>query len=188
MEERVCVLEQIEKDRNDLQLTAREDTMTATNSQDPDTLCGVKFITDREHTSMVTMSLPNKLQVGHNVHSAPFFSDDHDSGYQMCIRMDIHESKKSETHLQFSFVIMCGKHDDKLPWPFNRKVTVVCTHTKDGKDSLKSFTIQPNSSKSFECPKSDLNKPRKFLTKSLCEMQSNGFISDNTIVFAVTVI
>lgn len=106
----------------------------------------------------------------------------------MCIQMNIHESKKGETRLSFSLVIMRGKRDDRLPWPFNRQVTLVCKSTQKSKKHL-TFIVDPKSDKSFERPKLYLNKPIAFFSeKRYHELLSEGLISDNKIVFFVTVI
>ena len=55
-----------------------------------------------------------------STNSAPFFSDRNNSGYQMCINLSRSEGLNPE--LTFALVIMRGKLDKTLSWPFNRKM------------------------------------------------------------------
>ena len=184
LEERVGKLEQKLTDEQTQQIPkcAHQDvTDSQGHSSDDIDTCTTKFITNREQTTEVV--IPFKLQATQSVqHSTPFFSDHDNSGYQMCIQMNRGDS--SDPELTFSLVIMKSKQDDQLPWPFNRQITIELTN--DGKGIL--TTIYPKSEKSFERPKYDLNKPFKFMCKRYNDLLSDGSISDDKIVFLVTVV
>ena len=190
LDERVGILEQKVNERDEFSSSHKESEHTNTRGTHKcDNYVGYKFTTDREKTSEVVLCLPHKLQSSLRViNSTPFFSDHEDSGYQLCLQRSLHESKNKQSILTFSFVIMNGgKCDDKLPWPFNRQVTLVCSSSKNDDNSL-TRTINPKPSRSYERPTSVLNKPVKFLTMSLDELEDAGFISDNKITFFVTVV
>lgn len=119
-----------------------------------------------------------------STNSTPFFSDKGNSGYQMCIH--VNASDEINPELSFSLVIMRGKVDKHLPWPFSREITFRLIN-KDDCNKHKIVTVQPKSEKSFHRPKSDLNEPFVFLQNRYSRLFDDGFIRDDKITFHVTV-
>lgn len=160
-----------------------------------DVLRCAKFTTDRECVSEVKM--PIKLRGKPMSYSMPFFSDRDDYGYQMCILMNMQdcEAQICDADLSFSLVIMRGKHDKQLPWPFSRKVNLsFLSETKSGTKMTHVVNPKsdkrhehPKSDKKYERPKSDLNKPIPFLNTRYEKLVRDGLINDDMIVFSVTV-
>ena len=137
-----------------------------------------------DETVTTTIVIPCEPQTStKSTNSTPFFSDKDNSGYQMCINLS--RSDHMNPELRFAFVIMRGKQDKILPWPFNRKIILTVIGNNACKD--KTITIQPNSEKSFQHPKSDLSEPFIFLRVHYTVLFEGGFISDDEVSFRVTV-
>ena len=118
-----------------------------------------------------------------STNSAPFFSDAGDCGYQMCINLSRSEGLNPE--LTFALVLMRGKFDKNLHWPFSRKIILTVISNDASKHHV--ITIQPKSEKSFQRPKSDLNEPFAFLKKHYTVLFDGGFINDDKVAIQVTV-
>ena len=137
-----------------------------------------------DETVTTTIVIPCEPQTStKSTNSTPFFSDKDNSGYQMCINLSRSEDLNPE--LTFALVIMRGKLDKNLPWPFNRKIILTVIGNNTCKD--KTITIQPNSEKSFQRPKSDLSEPFTVLKIHYTVLFDDGFISDDKVTFRVTV-
>ena len=158
----------------DDQLKARLASSGTTN--DASTISDEKMAT--------TVVIPCEAQTStKRTNSAPFFSDIDNSGYQMCINLS--RSEELNPELTFALVLMRGKLDKHLPWPFNRKIVLTVISKDTSKHEV--IAIQPKSEKSFQRPKSDLNEPFIFLKKHYTVLFDGGFISDDKVAIQVTV-
>ena len=146
------------------------------------TICDEAVTTKPDYTIVMIPCEPQTPTKSTN--SAPFFSDKENTGYQMCIHLSRNEHIDPE--LTFALVIMRGKLDKILPWPFNRGIALTLVNIEDT-SKHKIIMIQPNSEKSFQRPKSDLNEPFIFLQQRYTGLFNGGFISDDKVTLHVTV-
>ena len=144
-----------------------------------------EMIRDEAVAMVTTVIIPYEPQTStKSTNSAPFFSNKDNSGYQMCVNPS--RSGHLNADLTFALVIMWGKHNKILPWPFNCKIVLTVISNDASKN--KSITIQPNSEKPFQRPKSDLNEPFTFLKQHYTILFDGGFVSDdNKVTVRVTV-
>ena len=163
------------------QLKAHQ-TSTSGTTNDASTCVLEESISDEAVTTEVV--IPCEAQTStKSTNSAPFFSDRNNSGYQMCINLSRSEDFNPE--LTFALVIMRGKLDKTLSWPFNRKIVLTVISNNASKHDV--ITIQPKSEKSFQRPKSGLSEPFPFLKKHYTVLFDGGFISDDRVTIQVTV-
>ena len=87
--------------------------------------------------------------------SPPFYTGR--NGYKMCLRAYLNGDGSGEgTHLSIFFVLMKGKYDPLLQWPFESKVSLILVDQDHMKHLVQSF--KPNLlSSSFQRPKTDMN-------------------------------
>ena len=157
-------------------------TSTTGATNDASTCELEELISDEAVTTKVV--IPCEAQTStKSTNSAPFFSDRNNSGYQMCINLSRSEGLNPE--LTFALVIMRGKLDKTLPWPFNRKIVLTVISNDASKHDA--IAIQPKSEKSFQRPKSDLNESFPFLKKHYTVLFAGGFINDDRVTIQVTV-
>ena len=87
------------------------------------------------------------------VQSLPFYTGR--NGYKMCIRAYLNGNGSGEgTHLSIFFVLMKGKYDPLLQWPFESEMTLVLVDQDHMKHLIQSFKPNPQSS-SFQKPCKD---------------------------------
>jgi hypothetical protein len=112
--------------------------------------------------------------------SPPFYSGKY--GYKMCLRLYIMGNGIGKgTHLSLFFVVMRGKFDNVLQWPFTHKVTFKLINQAGGKGIVEKFQPDPMNA-SFRKPKSDMNIASgcpRFISHT--ELEGNGFIVDDMI-------
>ena len=98
-----------------------------------------------------------EAKMGHitSICSPPFYTGR--NGYKMCLRAYLNGDGSGEgTHLSIFFVLMRGKYDPLLQWPFESKVSLILVDQDHKKHLVQSF--KPNSqSSSFQRPKTDMN-------------------------------
>ena len=180
-------LRSAQKDKDEFDLNDRyqpkaHQTSTSGTTNDASTCVLEESISDEAMTTEVV--IPCEAQTStKSTNSAPFFSDRNNSGYQMCINLSRSEGLNPE--LTFALVIMRGKLDKTLSWPFNRKMILTVISNDASKHDV--ITIQPKSQKSFQRPKSDLNEPFPFLKKHYTVLFDGGFINDDRVAIQVSV-
>ncbi|KAI1905096.1 hypothetical protein AGOR_G00012410 [Albula goreensis] len=87
--------------------------------------------------------------------SPAFFSSKY--GYKMCLRLYLNgDGTGRGTHLSLFFVVMRGKYDALLKWPFSQKVTLMLLDQNNREHIIDAF--RPDiSSTSFQRPISEMN-------------------------------
>ena len=78
-------------------------------------------------------------------------------GYKMCARIYMNgDGFGKNTHISLFFVVMKGEHDALLPWPFQKKITMMLLDQNNGEHMIDAFRSDPESS-SFQRPKNNMN-------------------------------
>ncbi|XP_028664597.2 TNF receptor-associated factor 2 [Erpetoichthys calabaricus] len=78
-------------------------------------------------------------------------------GYRMCLRLYLNgDGTGRGTHLSLFFVVMKGKWDALLKWPFNQKVTLMLLDQNNREHIIDAFRPDITSS-SFQRPNSEMN-------------------------------
>lgn len=87
--------------------------------------------------------------------SPAFYSSKY--GYKMCLRLYLNgDGTGRGTHLSLFFVVMKGKYDALLKWPFSQKVTLMLLDQNNREHVIDAF--RPDvSSTSFQRPVSEMN-------------------------------
>ena len=126
------------------------------------------------------------------IYSEPFYR----YGYKCRLRCDPNGySPAQNTHLSLYFVVMKGEHDDILPWPFHKKVTVTLIdqqeNVTDRKAIVKLLLADPNdfeNNTSFVKPVTESNPGYGYGNfVSHDKLEKNRYIADDTIIFQVQV-
>ncbi|XP_023674419.1 TNF receptor-associated factor 2-like [Paramormyrops kingsleyae] len=87
--------------------------------------------------------------------SPAFFSSKY--GYKMCLRLYLNgDGTGRGTHLSLFFVVMKGKYDALLKWPFSQKVTLMLLDQNNREHIIDAFRPDVNSS-SFQRPINEMN-------------------------------
>ena len=78
-------------------------------------------------------------------------------GYKMCARIYMNgDGFGKNTHISLFFVVMKGEYDALLPWPFQKKITMMLLDQNNGEHMIDAFRSDPESS-SFQRPKNNMN-------------------------------
>ncbi|XP_078271927.1 TNF receptor-associated factor 2-like [Rhinoraja longicauda] len=115
--------------------------------------------------------------------SPPFFTSR--GGYKLCLRMYLNgDGLGANTHLSLFLVIVKGKYDPILDWPFSKKVTFKLLDHRDGEQQVVSAFKPDTSSASFHRPRHAMNIASgcpQFMP--LAQLRSNwpAFVSDDTM-------
>ena len=115
-----------------------------------------------------------------SLYSAPFYTSR--DGYKMCGRVYLNgDGPGKGTHLSFFLVIMKGDCDDFLPWPFEKKVTVLLLNQNSGPDIAQAFF--PNYKLShYQRPQSDMNIASGCPTLAPVSVLSNpSYVKDDAL-------
>ena len=87
--------------------------------------------------------------------SRPFFTSQ--EGYKMRARIYMNgDGIGKNTHVSLFFVVMKGEYDALLPWPFQKKITMMLLDQNNGEHMIDAFRSDPESS-SFQRPKNNMN-------------------------------
>ena len=115
------------------------------------------------------------------IQSPPFLIRRIDS-YKMCIRAYLNGTGSGDkTHLSVFFVLMKGKYDPLLQWPFKSKVSLILVNQDTKKNVVQTFKPDPQSS-AFQRPTTDMNDPigsDEFATLSV--LDDTGFVKDDVM-------
>ncbi|XP_061911285.1 TNF receptor-associated factor 2 [Entelurus aequoreus] len=87
--------------------------------------------------------------------SPAFYSSKY--GYKMCLRLYLNgDGTGRGTHLSLFFVVMRGRHDALLKWPFSQKVTLMLLDQNNREHIIDAFRPDVTST-SFQRPTSEMN-------------------------------
>ena len=90
-----------------------------------------------------------------SIYSPPFYTSQY--GYKMCARIYMNgDGFGKNTHISLFFVVMKGEYDALLPWPFQKKITMMLLDQSNGEHMIDAFRSDPESS-SFQRPKNNMN-------------------------------
>jgi hypothetical protein len=94
------------------------------------------------------------------------------------------------THMSLFFVLMRGKHDAILTWPFSHKVTF-CLYDQTPAQRHIIDCFRPDvRSNSFQRPRSEMNTASgipEFVPLSIIERENNPYVRDDTMFIKVMV-
>ena len=109
-------------------------------------------------------------------------------GYRMCTRLYLNgDGMGKGTHLSLFFVIVRGKYDAILPWPFKQKVTMMLLDQAFDKPVIDAFRPDHTSS-SFKRPTSLMNIASGCpLFMPLADFNEGGYIKDDQIFIKIIV-
>ena len=115
-----------------------------------------------------------------SIYSRPFYTGR--NGYKMCIRAYLNGDGSGEgTHLSIFFVLMKGKYDPLLQWPFDHKISLILVDQDRKKDLVQTFRPDVQSS-SFQRPRTDMNVASgcpKFADLSI--LDNTSYVKDNVM-------
>jgi hypothetical protein len=124
-----------------------------------------------------------------SIYSPAFYSSP--VGYKMRARLYLNgDGNARRTHMSLFFVLMRGRNDPILKFPFNFKVTFcLYDQTSDQRHIIDSFRPDIRSS-SFQRPRSDMNIASgipKFFPLAMIQQEGNPYVRDDTMFIKVTV-
>ena len=109
-------------------------------------------------------------------------------GYKMCARIYLNgDGMGRGTHISLFFVVMRGRYDAILRWPFRQKVTFMLLDQGNVEHVIEAFRPDPNSS-SFQRPRGEANIPSGCPT--FCsneELSKRAYVCDDTMFFKIIV-
>ncbi|XP_033642803.1 TNF receptor-associated factor 3-like [Asterias rubens] len=120
-------------------------------------------------------------------YSPVFYTSRH--GYKLSARIYLNgDGLGKHTHMSLFFVVMRGRHDALLPWPFHQKVTFMLMNQNNREHVIDAFRPDPASS-SFKRPNSDMNVASGcplFIAQEVLD-STDSFIKDDTMFVKVVV-
>ena len=121
-----------------------------------------------------------------SIYSQPFYTSP--NGYKMCAKLYLNGDEMGRrSHLSLFFVIMRGKYDSVLPWPFKQMVTLILIDQGGRRHISHTFMPDPSSS-SFKRPRSEMNIASGCsLFVSLSTLDGGGYITDDTLFIKMIV-
>ena len=121
-----------------------------------------------------------------SIYSPPFYVGRF--GYKVCACLYPNGDRMGkETHVSVFFVIMRGKYDALLPWPFTQKVNFKLLDQDRIRDAYDCLRPDPQSS-SFKRPTSDMNIASGCPTFiSHKELRQGGYVQGDTIFVKIIV-
>ncbi|XP_071948247.1 TNF receptor-associated factor 2-like [Antedon mediterranea] len=128
------------------------------------------------------------IQQGSSIYSPVFYSGPH--GYKMCCRLFLNgDGVGKGSHFSIFFMLLRGKYDATLPWPFKHIVKFMLIDQNNFEHIMDGFKPEPNST-SFQRPKSERNIPTGcplFITPNEVEKSRNAYIKEDTMFIRVSV-
>ena len=109
-------------------------------------------------------------------------------GYKMCARIYMNgDGFGKNTHISLFFVVMKGEYDALLPWPFQKKITMMLLDQNNGEHMIDAFRSDPESS-SFQRPKNNMNVASGSpLFMPLNGLSNRGYVKDDTMFIKIIV-
>ena len=121
-------------------------------------------------------------------YSSPFYTSFH--GYKMCARIYLNgDGMGKGTHLSLFFVVMKGRYDNILHWPFRQKVTFMLVDQGNREHVVDAFRPDPTSS-SFKKPTHEMNIASGcplFVALTLLENDGYAYVKDDCLFVKVIV-
>ncbi|XP_072016532.1 TNF receptor-associated factor 2-like [Amphiura filiformis] len=121
-------------------------------------------------------------------YSSPFYTSYH--GYKMCARIYLNgDGMGKGTHLSLFFVVMKGRYDNILRWPFRQKVTFMMVDQGNREHVVDAFRPDPTSS-SFKKPTHEMNIASGcplFVALTLLENGNYAYVKDDCLFVKVIV-
>ena len=119
-------------------------------------------------------------------YSPPFFTDQY--AYKMCARVYMNgDGFGKNTHISLFFVVMKGDYDALLPWPFQKKITMMLLDQNNGEHMIDAFRSDPESS-SFQRPKNNMNVASGSpLFMPLEDLGNGAYVKDDTMFIKIIV-
>jgi hypothetical protein len=123
------------------------------------------------------------------IYSPPFYSSP--TGYKMRARLYLHgDGNARRTHMSLFFVLMRGRNDPILKFPFNYKVTFcLYDQTPQLRHIIDSFRPDIKSN-SFQRPRSEMNIASgipKFFPLAMIQQEGNPYVRDDVMFIKVMV-
>ena len=109
-------------------------------------------------------------------------------GYKMCARIYLNgDGMGKGTHISIFFVVMRGKYDALLRWPFRQKVTFMLLDQDNVEHVIDAFRPDPNSS-SFQRPRRETNIASGCpMFCSLAELNNHAYVRDDAMFLKIIV-
>ena len=121
-------------------------------------------------------------------YSPPFYTSYH--GFKMCARIYLNgDGMGKGTHVSLFFVVMKGRYDNILQWPFRQKVTFMLVDQEHREHVVYSFRLDPTSS-SFKTPTREINIVSgcpTFISLSQLENGTYAYVKDDCVFIKVIV-
>ena len=119
-------------------------------------------------------------------YSPHFYSSQY--GYKMCARIYMNgDGFGKGTHISLFFVVMKGDFDALLPWPFQKKITMMLLDQSNGEHMIDAFRSDPESS-SFQRPKNNMNVASGSpLFMALADLSNRAYVKDDTMFVKIIV-
>ena len=121
-------------------------------------------------------------------YSQPFYTSYH--GYKMRGRIYLNgDGMGKGTHVSLFFVVMKGRYDNILRWPFRQKVTFMMVDQGNREHVVDSFRPDPTSS-SFKKPTHEMNIASgcpMFLNLNLFDSNNHQYVKDDCLFVKVIV-
>ena len=120
------------------------------------------------------------------IYSPPFYTTQF--GYKMCARIYMNgDGFGKNTHISLFFVVMKGEYDALLPWPFQKKITMMLLDQNNGEHMVDAFRSDHESS-SFQRPKNNMNVASGSpLFMPLNGLSNRAYVKDDTMFIKIIV-
>ena len=120
------------------------------------------------------------------IYSPPFYTSQF--GYKMCARIYLNgDGFGKGTHISLFFVVMKGDYDALLPWPFQKKITMMLLDQNNGEHMIDAFRSDPESS-SFQRPTNNMNVASGSpLFMPLDGLSNRAYVKDDTMFIKIIV-
>ena len=120
------------------------------------------------------------------IYSPHFYSSQF--GYKMCARVYMNgDGFGKNTHISLFFVVMKGDFDALLPWPFQKKITMMLLDQNNGEHMIDAFRADHESS-SFQRPKNNMNVASGSpLFMPLNGLSNRTYVKDETMFIKIIV-
>ena len=112
-------------------------------------------------------------------------------GYKACARLYLNgDGIGKDSNVSLFFVLMKGRFDAVLPWPFSHRVTMLLLdQSGQGPHIQEKFSPDPNSS-SFQRPRSEMNIATgcpRFISHPELERRKTLYMKENTMFIQIMV-
>ncbi|CAF3069989.1 unnamed protein product, partial [Rotaria sp. Silwood2] len=124
-----------------------------------------------------------------SIYSPPFYSSP--TGYKMRARLYLNgDGNARRTHMSLFFVLMRGRNDATLKFPFNYKVAF-CLYDQTPRQQHIIDSFRPDiRSNSFQRPRSEMNIANgvpKFFPLAMIQQEGNPYVRDDTMFIKVMI-